>query len=484
MKRAVVVGAGVGGLVAAGLLAARGWSVTVLEALDRPGGKAGLVELDGVPFDTGPSVLTMPEVFEDVLRALGREPASLVRWRRSTPAFRYLWPDGVRLDVHDEPERTLASVGAALGPGPEAELAAFLGYTRRIWEAAGPRFVRGPAPTFGSVLSPAAWRDLLAIDPLRTMAGGISAHVREPHLRDLLLRYATYNGSDPRRAPATLNCIAWVELGLGGWGVEGGIGALVRALVVAAEGAGVELRCGTPARGLARSHGRVVGVETDGGTVPADAVVANLEAGVALGWAGRRAEPPTSTSGWNAIVATPVADRVAHTVVFPERYLGEFEDLFDRGRPPEDPTVYACAPRLAHAHPGLPDGREGVFLMANTPSVDGPIPTEALRERVLARARAAGVVSADATVRWERTPHDLAVRFPGSRGALYGAASNDATAAFRRPANRSGVPGLYLATGSAHPGGGLPLVALSGRAAAAAIVEDHGAPRDEAPRAG
>ncbi len=474
MKRAVVVGGGVGGLVAAGLLAARGLEVTVLEALDRPGGKAGVVEIDGVPFDTGPSVLTMPDVFEAFFRALGHDPAALVRWRRPEPAFRYLWPDGAALDVHHDPEATVASVAAALGPGPASELSAFLAYTRRIWEAAGPRFVRGPAPTFGAMLSPAAWRDLLSIDPLRTMAGGIRAHVREPHLVDLLLRYATYNGSDPRRAPATLNCIAWVELGLGGWGIEGGVAALVRALVVAAEGAGARIRCATPARGLARRGGRVVGVETDGGVVPADAVVANLDARVALEWAGVAAEPPSSTSGWNAIASTPVAARAAHTVVFPGRYLSEFEDLFDRSRPPEDPTVYACAPRIAHAHPGLPDGREGVFLMANTPAVDGPIPTEALRERVLARAIRAGVLAADAAVRWERTPHDLALRFPGSRGALYGAASNDATAAFRRPGNRSGVPGLYLASGSAHPGGGLPLVALSGRAAADAVLADLG----------
>lgn len=472
MTRAVVVGAGVGGLVAAGLLAAAGLRVTVLEAHDAPGGKAGTTRIDGVAFDTGPSVVTLPDVFREVLRALG-QPEDAVTFRRLAPAFRYAWPDGVVLELHHEVDATLASVRATLGEAAAAELAAFLRYAERIWGAAGPRFVEGPAPTLSAMLSPSAWRDVLAIDPLRTMRAGVEGHVREPHLRDLLLRYATYNGSDPRRAPATLNCIAWVELGLGGYGIDGGVAALVAALVRAGEARGVELRCGVAARGLALRGGRVVGVETDAGVVEADAVVANVEASVALGWAGRSAPTPTSTSGWTAIVATPVAPRAAHTVVFPDRYLGEFEDLFDRARPPEDPTVYACAPRLAHAHPGLPDGREGLFLMANAPATDGPVPTDALRSRVLARARAAGLVAPDAEVRWERTPHDLAVRFPGSRGALYGAASNDPTAAFRRPANRSGVPGLYLAGGSAHPGGGLPLVALGGRAAAAALLADR-----------
>jgi 1-hydroxycarotenoid 3,4-desaturase len=464
--RAVVVGAGVGGLVAAALLARRGLDVTVFEAADGPGGKAGRATVDGVTFDTGPSVVTLPDVFEAVFTELGR-PFPLT-WTR--PAFRYAWPDGVGLVAGEDP---VADVIAAWGGDAGRELATFLDYARGIWEAAGPRFVRGPAPSAASFLSLAALRDLPRIDPLRTLVQGVDARVREPHLRDLLLRFATYNGSDPRRAPATLNCIAWVELGLGAYGVQGGIAALVDALEDAARGVGVGFRYGAPVDGLVRDGRAVVGVTMAGARVPADVVVANAEAATVARWLGRTPEPPSSTSGWTAVVRVPRRPREGHTVLFPAVYAEEFVDLFDRARPPEDPTVYVCAPGVAHGNPGWPT-HEPLFLMANAPvEPEAPRsvwpPGDVVRHGVLARL--AAVEPGPVEVVWERSPAGLAARFPGSRGALYGAASNGPTAAFRRPANRvPGVTGLYLASGSAHPGGGLPLVALSGRAAADAVT--------------
>jgi len=169
---------------------------------------------------------------------------------------------------------------------------------------------------------------------------------------------------------------------------------------------------------------------------------------------------------------------VAHTVLFPEVYLQEFADLFDQERPPRAPTVYLCAQQIAHDRPGWPE-HEPVFVMANAPAepLNGSDPTqwEILHEEVVRRVVGAGLIDADDSVVWERSPSGLARRFPGSRGALYGSSSNDLLAAFRRPPNKlRGVPGVYLASGSAHPGGGMPLCALSGRAAAQAIAWDLG----------
>lgn len=198
-----------------------------------------------------------------------------------------------------------------------------------------------------------------------------------------------------------------------------------------------------------------------------------------LGKTRRGKEEPPSTSGWNAIIRTRRrADRPAHEVVFPERYLEEFRDLHDRGRPPSDPTVYACAPEPAHGRRGWPD-HEPLFIMANAPAVepDGSSGADwsALERAVVARLEAAGITEPGDPILWRRTPEDLAARFPGSRGALYGASSNSMWAAFRRPANRvEGVRGLYLASGSAHPGGGMPLVALSGRLAVENLEADSG----------
>ncbi|MGI9179503.1 MAG: phytoene desaturase family protein [Longimicrobiaceae bacterium] len=492
MADVLVIGAGMGGLSAAIALAARGLEVEVLEAGERPGGKLGIRVIDGVEVDTGPSVLTLPETLDRTLRLAGSSLAEEIELLEPEPSFRYLYPDGVVLDVHPSLDRTLESVEQTLGYQAAGELAAFLAYSRRIWEAAAPHFVFGPAPSVGSLLTTGvpALASLPRIDPLRRMWEAIRRRIRTPHLRMLLARYATYNGSDPRRAPATLNCIAHVELALGGFGVRGGMYEIARALERAAERLGVRIHYGARVTRIRLEGDRIERVETEEGRVwRTGAVVSNADAaqlfGELLPAAARRGDDEEpSMSGWVAVLRarrrTGHAQRIAHTVLFPRDYVREFADIFDHQRPPREPTVYLCAQEIAHGRGGWPDF-EPLFVMANAPAE----PTggssaeswEILRERVLGRLDDAALREEGDEIVFERTPADLAVEFPGSRGSIYGAASNSPLAAFRRPPNRvPWVRGLYLASGSAHPGGGVPLCLLSGQAAARALFADHGAP--------
>ncbi len=489
----LVIGGGVGGLAAAVVLAGRGKRVHLLEAGDALGGKLGTASHDGVVFDTGPSILTVPEAFRRVFAAADVRLEDALTLRRLDPSFRYRFPGGPVVDFHDSLEGTLASVRDTLGAQAADELRAFAAHAEALWDRTAPVFVFGPAPAPDVLrrMPPSQLLDVFRIDATRTMWRAIEDRVKTPELRAILQRYATYNGSDARRAPGTLNCIAHVELGLGGYGVEGGMARLVEALAKVARDRGAVLetnarvtRVMTRGRrlGIARE---VTGVElADGRRLEARAVVSNAETRHLFDALlpkpprearRRRGEP--STSGWNAIVrAAPTEARAAHNVLFPARYRGEFEDLFDRGQPPAEPTVYACDQRLAHGRTGWPDGRAPLFLMVNAPAVEhtrGAIDWPALRDKALRRARDVGLVGENDEVVWERRPEDLARRFPGSSGSLYGSSSSHPLSAFLRPPNRiASVPGLYVASGTAHPGGGVPLCAMSGYQAAQAVLAD------------
>lgn len=480
---AIVVGAGVGGLCAATLLGARMGGVLLLESEGQVGGKAAVATVDGVEMDTGPSVLTLPEVFDEVFACAGMRREDQLPLLAPSPNFRYLFDDGVELDVHHQLDATLASVRHALGSRASTELASYLRYAQRIWEAAAPHFVFSAAPSLGQLLLGGlrAWSAVGRVDPLRTLSAAIDAQVSSPHLRRVLRRYATYNGSDARRAPATLGCIAHVELALGGYGVKGGMAQLPRALARAAREVGVDIQTQTRVARLQTSGGRITGVQlASGQIVCAPHVVMNGDVGsltedFAPGAKAASTARHSMSAYCGLLKANKAPQRAPHTVVFPADYEQEFSDIFDHNRVPDDPTLYLCSQGPCHGRSGWA-AHEPLFCMINAPPVgpsfdggDRPLLKSKIQHLLVSR----GLGSLDDRLVWWRTPQELAKRFPGSNGALYGAASNNRTAAFARPNNRSSsLSGLYLASGSAHPGGGLPMVAQSAKLAARALLED------------
>lgn len=485
---AIVVGGGVGGLAAAIALGAAGKRVRLIEAAQHIGGKIGTVVVDGVEVDTGPSVLTLPDVVAGVFARAGLRLEDRLTLVSPRPAFRYHYAGAGTLDVFVDLDETLASVRATLGTEAADELARYLDGARAIWEASKDDFVFAVAPTLPRLVRLAMTkpRKLFAVDALRSMARAIFSQVRSPELRLLLLRYATYNGSNPWQAPATLGCIAHVELELGGFGVKGGMAALARALEEAARGVGVDIVTGTRVDRVVVKDGVVVGVDVAGAFVAANNVVVNAD----VGWL-RQTSPALlsqsrsspSMSGATAILKArrrraeaDAVPRVAHEVLFSSDYERETQTIFAGNAPPTEPTIYLCAQEAAHGRRGWAE-HEPVFAMVNVPPLgtsggvknDGVADDDCLAAG-LARARARGLLDVDDDVLWRRGAAALAHEFPGSDGSLYGASSNDRQAAFRRPGNASGVPGLFLASGSAHPGGGVPLCLQSGLLAADALL--------------
>lgn len=474
MASVVVVGAGVGGLAASIHLAAAGHDVLVLERLDRAGGKLAEHRADGFTWETGPSLLTLPGVFRDLATLAGRSLDDLVTLRRLDPICRYRFADGTtfehRADLDDA-----AAAADALSAGSGDEWRAFMDHARSVWEVAERSFFAGamssPLELLSRMRSP---RDLLAIDPLRSLHARASSSFSDPRLVQYVDRYATYSGSSPFRAPATLSCIAHIEQSLGAWYVDGGLGRLADALVDLARGSGVEVRTGVDVERIERRAGAVTGVRMASGEhLAADAVVANVDALhlyrdlLPHPRRRRRAEAaPRSSSGFVLLLGvrgrTP--DLAHHNVSFSADYEAEFGQLFDAKVPAADPTVYVCAASVTDPAQA-PDGHDGWFVLVNAPEGAGAM--DGYGDHLLdVLAQRGWDLSGRIVHREQISPADIESRFRTPGGAIYGTSSNGRMAAFLRPGNRGPLDRLYLCGGSSHPGGGLPLVAMSGAIAA------------------
>lgn len=490
LRDIIVIGAGIGGLAAAIRLAAAGRPVVVLEQNPQVGGKMGEVRADGFRWDTGPSVITLRPVLEDLFHAAGRRLDDYLTLLPLEPLTRYFYPDGVRLDATRDPARMAEQI-ARLEPGDVAGYRAYLEYAARLYRITGPAFLYGD-PISARTLLRVPLRDWRHVDGWRTMDAAIRRYVRSPHLRQLLGRFATYVGASPYRAPATLNVIAHVELAEGLWYPRGGVYAIARALAAVALELGVTVHTNCRVDGVVLAAGRVAGVRAAGRTWPAAAVVANVDVATVY----QRLLPPRAAAPGRLRALTAAEPSLSgfilllgvrgqhaalahHNLFFSRDYRREFDDLFGRGVPPDDPTVYVAVTSQddpTHAPPGC----ENWFVLTNAPPLgerfDWTTQAGAYRERVLAVLAQHGFdVRGKILVERTLTPSDLERQTGARRGALYGASSNSPWAAFRRPPNAApDVPGLYLAGGTVHPGGGVPLVALSGAAAARRLLSDLG----------
>jgi len=480
VRRVVVVGGGVGGLTCAIRLRAAGHDVTLFERNDAVGGKLAALERDGFTFDVGPSLLTLPHVFDDVFRLAGTSLDEQLDLRRLDPQFHYRWRDGSRLIVHDDVEATAAAF-EEYSAGAGAQWRRFDEKGRRIWEVSERTFFAGPMSNPWSLMkrmrSP---RDLTDIDPLRSLQRAADTCFDDHRLVQWAGRYATYSGSSPYEAPATLTCIPHIEAAYGCWYPIGGLGALRDALGRVASDVGVELHAGVEVARVIESGNRVGGVATiDGAEIDADVVVVNADAEHlyadllpderALQQV-RRSEH--STSGFAICLGveglTPGIGH--HTVWFSDNYRREFEQLAG-GQLPDDPTIYGCVSAVTDPTQA-PAGCENWFLLVNTPP-DIEVDAESYRDLVLDRLASAGVDLRQRAVFTETiTPSDIADRYRSPGGAIYGSSSNGRRAAFLRPGNRGAREGLYLVGGSSHPGGGLPLVTTSARIVADMIAAD------------
>lgn len=490
-KPLVIVGGGLGGLAAAIRLQHAGHQVRIVEKNERVGGKMNLVEADGYRFDTGPSLFTMPWVVRDLFRSVGRDADAVLDIQPVDPVCRYRWPDGTRFD-HRASLSELVGEITRLEPRDAGGLFRFLAWSERIYRATAEPFLLAPFEGLRNFVTPRFLRDAPALDPLHTLHQANQRFFRSPYLRQVFDRYATYNGSSPYRTPATFAIIPYIEFAEGGWYLRGGMYELARALEALARELGVEIELNAEVVQVCIDNGIVTGVQlADGRVLAADRVVVNADALHALRhlvapeyrrrWHNRRierAEP--SCSGFVLLLGVDrnYAQLAHHNIFFSRDYPAEFRAIFDLQVPAPDPTIYiALTARSDPQH--APPGHLNLFVLVNAPATsarfDWQREAQGYRNLIIRKLERLGLDNVNEHIRYEHriTPADFADRYRGWRGALYGPSSNSTFSAFLRPPLRSpDVRQLYFVGGAAHPGGGIPLVLLGGRALAQMIDRD------------
>lgn len=491
-RRLVIIGAGIAGLVAALELAGHGLDVVVLERALAPGGKMRQVRLADSVLDAGPTVFTMRWVFDEIFDAAGTSLAEHVRLRQVEILARHAWSERERLDLFADEHRSAEAIAALAGPAEGRRYREFSERARRIYATLEQPFIRSARPSPLALVrgvAPRGLGDLFGITPFETLWRALGQHFHDPRLRQLFGRYATYCGSSPFLAPATLMLVAHVERE-GVWLVEDGMHQIAAALARLAAGRGASFRYGTEVAEIVVSGGRASGVRlATGEFLEAGAVVSTADvAALSGGWFGAavaravprigRAERSLSALTWAMVATTEGFPLLRHTVFFSGDYVAEFDDLFTRAVLPAAPTVYVCAQDRADDGRAPSAGRERLLCLVNAPPI-GDTHVFDRAEVELCETRTFGLlercglrVNRQDALTVVTTPTDFDRMFPGTGGALYGPASHGWMASFRRPGARTKLPGLYLAGGSTHPGPGVPMAALSGRLAAASVLKD------------
>jgi len=475
--KTLVIGAGLGGLAAAIRLARAAHAVEVWEKNGEPGGKLKELCVDNFRWGTGPSLLTMPHVLRELFTSAGERMEDHLELVRLDSACRYFWTDGTVIDED-----------AAFWSQPE--VARFLEYARGIYELSGEAYLNRPP---GDFLRAFTWsnlgklRHLGKVATTRTLAAEVERRISDPHLRQIFLRFATYNGSSPYLTPATFNIIPYVEAEFGAWYVRGGMAKIAEALAALAQRNGVTFRFNTTATGWNGTEATA----QDGTRSRADFLVCNgdvlsAQTGFLSGLAPASQQkallrPDLSTSGFILFLGVRGCDpRLGHhNIFFSDDYPKEFAEIHGGKISPSSPTIYiSVSSRTDPSH--APEGHDNYFILVNAPARDPKQPwtkaeAQGYRDLVLKRLERFGFDDLPGRIVAERifTPSDFATRDLAHHGALYGWASHSVrTSLFRPPLRAPGTRNVFFVGGTTHPGGGIPLVLLSGKMVADLIQRE------------
>ena len=479
MPRAVVVGAGLGGLAAAVRLRARGYDVTVFEALDQPGGRARVFRRDGFTFDAGPTVITAPHLLDELFALGATDRRDHVELIPIDPFYRILFQDGSAFDVVGDEERLLAQI-AAFEPRDVDGYRRLARHAEAIFDVGYTRLADQPFHHFSDMLRVVP--DMVRLRSDRSVYDAVAAHLRDERLRQVFSFESLLVGGNPFRTPSIYLLIHWLERKWGVHFARGGTGAIVRALVDLLASMGVEVRMGEAMLEVQIEHGRARGivVARDGQTrvERADVVVCNADPSTVY----RHNVPAKSRplvarrpmrESMSLFVAyfgasTTYPELAHHTILMGPRYRGLLDDIFTKRVLADDFSLYLHAPTRTDASMA-PPGHEAFYVLSPVPNtrsgIDWSRAAEPYFERIVGalESRALpGLRDRLVSATW-MTPDDFAHDLRSTDGAAFGPEPMLRQSAWFRHHNRSPIDGLYFVGAGTHPGAGVPGVLNSAR---------------------
>lgn len=489
MKNVIIIGGGLGGLAAAVTLAHAGFHVQLFEKNNHLGGKLMPVKMGEYSFDFGPNTITMPQVFTGIIEQTGDRAEDYFELIPVKMHTRNHFPDKSTIDFTADRHEMIRQL-QRFAPEDAKNYDAFLEEISRLYSLSERFFFPTTFQSWRDYLSPSLGSAVLQVRPLETMHHFYKRYFKNPYWLQALDRYATYIGSSPFKAPATFSLIAYLELVQGVYYTKGGNTRIAEGFAAVAKKHGAVLQTNTEVKRIFTENSKAAGVElADGEKIFADIVILNgdlLSAFPALVSEEERPsfsdakikgfEPSISAFVITAGLDARLSALKHHNVFFSADYRREFQELFDQQTYSDEPTVYIS--NSSHSDPEVSPQGDNLFILVNAPAltIDGELQMdpEIYKERIYDFLETYGIDIRSHLVE-ERifTPTFIRSKFGSYRGALYGPSSHRKTDAFLRPANASrDIENLYFVGGSTHPGGGSPMVTMSGQNVAKRIIKE------------
>jgi diapolycopene oxygenase len=491
----IVIGAGLGGMSAAIMLAKAGMRVTLLEKNNRLGGKLNLLETQGFSFDLGPSILTLPQIFRPLFDSGDRGLEDYVTLHRVDPQWRNFFEDGMIFDLRQRDQDMRAEIAKLPDPVTAyQEYRRFVAYARQQYRIIERGYLREGLDGFWQLIRFYGLRNSRGMDWANSMSGSINKRIRDPYLRDMFAYFIKYVGSSANDSPGFMNLMPNIQLEFGLWYVKGGLYEFARAFEQRLYELGVEVRLGTEARRIERSGRHVTGVTVQDATgkettLPADYVVCNMEVIPASAKllqqsprqlkALRRFEPACSGIVLHLGVNRIYPQLAHHNFFYSRHQSRHFDRVFHDKKLPDDPTIYLVAPTRSDPSQA-PAGCDNIKILPHIPYINDKNPYTyedcvALKDLCLAKLERMGLTDLRKHIVVEDfwTPFDIERRYGSNRGSIYGVVCDRRrNFAFKAPKRSSEYTNLFFVGGSVNPGGGMPMVSLSGQHVAQMIFEE------------